>query len=62
MTHLTRLRISTTKRMASAALPDAFIQSTYASAANAAERTTVSARVSRRRLSGKAMKLAAVAS
>ena len=59
MTTLPRLRISTSKRLAGLEIPSAFAQATYAAAANAAERKTVSAKASRRRLTDKAMKLAA---
>ncbi len=52
-------RISTSRRLAQAEIPACFAQATYAAAANAFERDSRSAKASRRRLSDKAMKLAA---
>ena len=59
---LSRTRAQTTRRMAGVEIPACFAQATYSAAANAYDRSTVSAKASRRRLSDKAMKLAAVAS
>jgi hypothetical protein len=59
---LATVRARTTRAIGAAELPSCWVQSTYAAAANAAERKTVSARASKTRLDRKAMKLAAVAS
>lgn len=58
MSSLSAVRARTTKALAGLTLPDCFAQSTCASAANAYERDTKAAKVSRRRLNEKAMKLA----
>lgn len=55
---LSQVRARTTRAIASAELPECWVQSTYASAANAYERTTKSARVARRRLNGQGLEAA----
>lgn len=62
MNTLSRTRAQTTRRLSGLELPACFQVATINAAINATERQTVSAKASRRRLSDKAMKLAAVAS
>jgi hypothetical protein len=57
MQTLATLRTKTTKALAGVELPDAFACATAAAAANACERKSVSARVSRRRLLSKVARL-----
>jgi hypothetical protein len=57
---LSTLRASTTRKLAALPLPDCFQSATINAALNAQERTTQSAKASRRRLLDKATKLASV--
>jgi hypothetical protein len=59
---LTQARRSTSARLAGLELPAAFVSATCAAAMNAHERTSASAKASRRRLLEKATKLAGVQS
>ena len=56
---ITKTRRSVSARLRGVTLPDCFAQATVSAAANAYDKQTVSARTSRRRLSDKAMRIAA---
>ena len=59
MSAITKTRRSVSARLRGVTLPDCFAQATVSAAANAYSRETVSAKAARRRLSDKAMTLAA---
>jgi hypothetical protein len=58
MNDLTKIRISTAKRTAALELPESWVSSTISAASNALDRSNTSSRVSRRRLTDKATRLA----